>query len=345
MLINLDHRPDCAAPHVDPAELGPAARAELAAQLRVQLADFSVGLMRGTHRLHRPAPAGVARGEGHFHLGPELFLQLSGWTRFHLPHGERLVGPGEALLMPARLLHAEAVGPGTEGTPFRNLVVYADGQVLTCHLAHEHRPGAPGILYLEARQHAQAARILAWLSDAAAGGDESDPSEEPHDERDPDPPDRTAPLDDADVDSPHALQARALVLAALAGVQRVLADRPDTRAPAEPPLIARLRVLIQNQLGDQDLSVRRLGEQSGCSADHLSHRFRATTGEHLVAYINRQRMERAAHLLADTDLAVKEVAWACGYATASYFIRTFRTHHGETPVAWRATHARVVASV
>jgi AraC-like DNA-binding protein len=343
MLKILDRRPDCPAPGVDPADLGPAARAELAGVLRARLADVAAGLMRGTQRLHRPAPAGVARGEGHFHLGPELFLQLSGWTRFHLPHGERLVGPGEALLMPARLLHAEAVGPGADGTPFRNLVVYADGQVLTCHLAHEHAPGEPGILYLEARQHAQAARILAWLSDAAAGGDGSDDAAASGEGCDPAPIGGPAVGDEADAHGPRALQARALVLAALAGVQRVLADRPDTRAPAEPPLIARLRVLIQNQLGDQDLSVRRLGEQSGCSADHLSHRFRAATGEHLVAYINRQRMERAAHLLADTDLAVKEVAWACGFATASYFIRTFRTHHGETPVAWRATHARAAA--
>lgn len=333
MLKILDHRPDCPAPLVDPADLGPAARAELAATLRAQLADFAAGLMRGARRLHRPVPAGVARGEGHFHLGPELFLQVSGWTRFRLPHGDCLVGPGEALLMPARLLHAEAVGPGADDTPFRNVVVYADGQVLTCHLAHEHAPGEPGILYLEARQHAQAGRILAWLGDAAAGegageGAGEDSVGEP------------AAASNAD---PAALQARALVLAALAGVQRALDDRLDARAPAEPALIARLRVLIQNQLGDHELSVRRLGEQSGCSADHLSHRFRATTGEHLVAYINRQRMERAAHLLAATDLAVKEVAWACGFATASYFIRTFRTHHGDTPVAWRATHVSVAA--
>jgi AraC-like DNA-binding protein len=276
----------------------------------------------------RPAPAGVARGEGHFHLAPELFLQVSGWTRFGLPHGEVIVGPGEALLMPARLLHDEEVGVADGGAPFRNLVVYADGRVLTCHLAHEHAPGEPGILYLEARQHPQAGRILAWLGDVAPAA-LADPTI-----------DATG---DPAADPATDLQARALVSAALAGVQRALADADATRDAGEPPLIARLRVLIQNQLGDHELSVRRLAEQSGCSADHLSHRFRLAAGEHLVAYLNRQRMERAAHLLADTDLAVKEVAWACGFASASYFIRTFRAHHGETPVAWRATHQRQVA--
>ncbi|MEY2689048.1 MAG: hypothetical protein RL375_3246, partial [Pseudomonadota bacterium] len=230
------------------------------------------------------------------------------------------------------LLHHETVGPADDGAPFRNLVVYADAQVLTCHLAHEHAPGEPGILYLEARQHAQAARLLAWLGDAAASeGGAADAEID-------------AVADPVDLsDAPAALQARALVLAALAGVRRALDDRLDARASAEAPLIARLRRLIQNQLGDHELSVRRLGEQSGCSADHLSHRFRAATGEHLVAYVNRLRMERAAHLLAETDLAVKEVAWACGFASASYFIRTFRSHHAATPLAWRATHMTVAA--
>ncbi|MEY8874968.1 MAG: helix-turn-helix domain-containing protein [Leptothrix sp. (in: b-proteobacteria)] len=320
MLKILDQRPDCPAPHVDPADHSPAARAELGRLMREQLAAFAEGLAQGTRRLHRPAPAGVARGEGHFHLAPELFLQVSGWTRFGLPHGEVTVGPGEALLMPARLLHSEAVGVADDGAPFRNLVVYADGRVLTCHLAHEHAAGEPGILYLEARQHPQAGRILAWLGDVAP-----------------------AALADATNDPATDLQARALVSAALAGVQRALADGAATRDAGEPALIARLRVLIQNQLGDHALSVRRLAEQSGCSADHLSHRFRLAAGEHLVTYLNRQRMERAGHLLADTDLAVKEVAWACGFASASYFIRTFRAHHGATPVAWRVTHQQQVA--
>ena len=77
---------------------------------------------------------------------------------------------------------------------------------------------------------------------------------------------------------------------------------PDARP--EPPLVARARVLIQNQLGDQALSVKRLAGQLGCTADYLSHVFSQTSGEHLAAYINRQRMERGAHLLREGGLAL-----------------------------------------
>ena len=100
-------------------------------------------------------------------------------------------------------------------------------------------------------------------------------------------------------------------------------------------LLARLRVLVQNQLGEQQFSVRGLAEQCGCSTDHLSHRFRQATGETLMGYINRQRMARAVHLLRDPSLAIKEIASACGFASASHFISSFRAHHGDTPEAWR----------
>ncbi len=307
----LDHRPDCPTPFVDPAERHPDEDAALAARLRAQLQVFADGLGRGGWPLHRPASAGVAgvaRGAGHFHLAPELFLQVCGWTRFGLPGGAVTVGPGEALLMPARLLHHEQVGAGADGRPFSNLVIYADGSVLTCHLAHERSPGTPGIHYLESRQDAQAARALEWLSHATEVPDADD------------------------------WQVRALVIAAVAGARRLIDVAGLPAARAEPASVARLRVLIQNQLGDHELSVRRLAEQSGVSADYLSHRFRQASGEHLVAYINRQRMERAARLLGDTDMAIKEIAWACGYATPGYFIQSFRRHYGDTPGQWRAGH-------
>ncbi|MEX8493156.1 helix-turn-helix transcriptional regulator [Sphaerotilus sp.] len=260
--------------------------------------------------VHRPQNLGApqSRGDGHFHLTPELFVQVEGWTDFRFPHtGCRLVA-GEALIVPPQLRHDEHVG-AARGAAFRNVVVNTAGAALMCHLAHEHSPGSPGIAHLETRHHAQAARIHDWLFHASQS-----------------PSDPVPPWADT--------QARALVAAALAGVLLAL-NEAEGEASREPPLIARLRVLIQNQLGDHTLGVRRLAEQSGCTADYLSHLFREVTGEALIGCINRLRMERAARLLRETTLAIKEVAWACGFAAPSYFIRTFRTHHGVTPKAWR----------
>ena len=279
--------------------------------MRQHLGDFLQRAMAGSLQVHLPSGAPVERGEGHFHVGPELFLQTSGWTDFRLPHGTLTLGPGEALLMPPQLLHAEQVR-ATPTQPFANLVVYAEAHALTCHIAHEAHeihPGKPGIRHLEMRQHPQARHIHDWLADAARLGQ-----------------------------GPQAdwatLQIRALVAAATAGVLRALADVDPHSAP-ESAWVTKVRVLVQNQLGDADLSVRSLAQQCGCTADYLSHLFRQQTQEALVAYINRMRMARAAHLLAESTLAVKEVAWACGYAHPSYFIHSFRAQYGQTPKAYR----------
>ena len=285
--------------------------AEMLDGLRAALAAANAGklVVHRPQRLSEPLP----RGEGHFHLAPELFLQLSGWTDFRFPQGHCRVTPGQALLVPPQLRHDERVGVGAAGEPFCNLVLYAEAPTLTCHLAHERSPGRPGIRHLETCEHAQVGRLHDWLFDASR-----------------------SPETPADPAAPAwgDMQARALVAATLAGVLHLLQDQGG-QPGREPTLIARLRVLIQNQLGDHTLSVRRLAEQSGCTADYLSHLFREVSGETLIGCINRLRMERAARLLRETTLSGKEVAWACGFAAPSYFIRTFRSHHGVTPKAWR----------
>lgn len=284
--------------------------------LRRELGHSLERLGDGGLRLHvAPTCEITPQGDGHFHLAPELFVQLSGSTTFRFPQGMRVLGPGEALVLPPKLLHAEQVQADGPQRPFRNVVIYAEGGTLSCHLAHEAAPGLPGILHLESCRHAQATRVHDWLTEASRLGRE---------------------LDDAPPTDRRwaALQARSLVAAATAGVLRAL-DDADPGEPAEPPLVARLRVLVQNQLGDHALSVRSLARQSGCTPDYLSHVFSRTTGEHLAAHITRLRMERAARLLHESDMAGKEVAWACGYSSQSYFVRSFREHHGVTPTAWR----------
>lgn len=306
---------------------------EQALRLRTELADFAARAACGELPLRLVSPVGalVAGGSGHFHLGAELFLQIGGHTRFTFAHGTLRLDAGQALLIPAKVLHDEQVG--AEGTqPFGNIVAYADGGMLTCHLAHEVQPGQPDILHLEGRRHPQADLVQGWLAEAARLG----PVE-------PGTPAVSIPTAEQPSSQPWVMaQVRALLGAALAGMLRALHDPADTPGrPSEPALLARARVLIQNQLGDHQLSVARLAAQCDCSADHLSSLFRRHVGEALNSHITRLRMERAARLLLESELAGKEIAWACGYAGASYFIHAFRQHHGCTPQVWRARQPTV----
>jgi len=257
------------------------------------------------------SPSGMARADGHFHLGAELFLQLGGQTHFRMPHAEVQLQPQQALVMPPRTLHHETVQDGAQA--FANIVIYADSQLLSCHLAFQESPGRPGILHLEQCRDSEAARIQGWLADAAL------------------PP----PQDGAGT---WELQQRALVLTVLAAVRRLL-DAPGSAERAGPPLLAKLGVLLQNRLGEPELTVAGLAHSLGCSADYLSHLYGKHHGEHLRAAIQRLRLARAARLLEEGELAVKEVAWSCGFGSASYFIRSFQQAYGCTPKSYQMRHS------
>ncbi len=274
-------------------------------------------MMGGTWPLVRPV-VGVswqAGARGHYHAAPEMFVQLSGWTHFTFPDGECLLQPGQVLLLPAYVQHHERVG-GEGASPFSNLVLYAERERLSVHLAGERHAGQPEVRHLEFRHGAACGPVMQWLQQASHIA----------------PPGGSA--GNADWVLAEERRAVALAAAALTSVWQMLVHS-DTDPGGDSPLVAKVRLWVKNQLGDAGLGVQGLAMQAECSADHLSQRFRQETGEYLVAYITRLRMERACHLLQHTELAVKEVAWACGYSRSSYFIQAFRRAFDRTPQAWR----------
>ncbi len=287
------------------------------ARLRGALETSSTRLMQGAWPLMRPT-VGVswqAGAQGHYHTAPEMFVQLTGWTHFTFPDGECLLQPGQVLLLPAYVQHQERVGGGG-AEPFSNLVLYAERERLSVHLAGERSAGVPEVRHLEFRHGAACGAVMQWLQQAS----QMAPS--------------LSSESGSDWVKAEQRRAAALAAAALTSVWQML-SHPDANAGGDSPLVAKVRLWVKNQLGDTSLSVQGLAMQAECSADHLSQRFRQETGEYLVAYITRLRMERACHLLQHTNLAVKEVAWACGYSRSGYFIQAFRRAWGLTPRCWR----------
>ncbi|MBC8008654.1 MAG: helix-turn-helix transcriptional regulator, partial [Burkholderiales bacterium] len=77
-----------------------------------------------------------------------------------------------------------------------------------------------------------------------------------------------------------------------------------------------------------------------CTPDHLTRRFRQELGCTVVAWLSTERVALARRLLREGRYQVAEVAWACGFAQPSYFIRVFRAQTGVTPLAWKRAEAR-----
>ena len=86
---------------------------------------------------------------------------------------------------------------------------------------------------------------------------------------------------------------------------------------------------------DQPIRVQDLGRLIGLSSNYLNRAFKRSFGETPHSHITRRRVERAAHLLLTSDIALAEIALACGFSDQAHLCRLFRQHFGATPAMWR----------
>ncbi|MDX3884705.1 MULTISPECIES: AraC family transcriptional regulator [Sphingomonadales] len=90
---------------------------------------------------------------------------------------------------------------------------------------------------------------------------------------------------------------------------------------------------VETQNGTPSLSD--LAKLTGLSRRHLSRAFKQTTGQTIYDYVEQVRFNRAANMLADTDLLIKDIAFKLGFTCSSSFSVAFRRACGETPKSFR----------
>jgi AraC-like DNA-binding protein len=76
------------------------------------------------------------------------------------------------------------------------------------------------------------------------------------------------------------------------------------------------------------------------SPNYLSRLCRERGGKSFVELLTGLRLEKAAAMLRAVELPVAEVAKACGFSDAGYFIRRFRRGYGVTPGAYRSSRRK-----
>ncbi len=83
------------------------------------------------------------------------------------------------------------------------------------------------------------------------------------------------------------------------------------------------------------LTAEELARRFPVSRRTLSRRFQEYVGHSPGEEIRRTRLRQAQRLLQQTDLPLKEIAAACGYADLSHLDRAYRQAHGKPPKAAR----------
>ena len=105
-------------------------------------------------------------------------------------------------------------------------------------------------------------------------------------------------------------------------------------AAAEPAGIWRARRFIREHLAEK-LSLREIARAANICPSYLSEKFKEVTGENMVRYIARARVQSAETLLQNGDQRVSEIAFAVGFQSLSQFNRVFKHLHGKTPTQFR----------
>lgn len=85
----------------------------------------------------------------------------------------------------------------------------------------------------------------------------------------------------------------------------------------------------------EPFSLDETAEKFGVSKSHLCRLYRRESGSTIMSELNRLRLKEAQRMLRETDLAVTEVCYKCGFRDLSCFFRNFHRQTGMTPLAFR----------
>lgn len=101
-----------------------------------------------------------------------------------------------------------------------------------------------------------------------------------------------------------------------------------------PSLLQNAVAYIHNNFREP-LSLGSLAKHCNVTPNYLGVRFTKKMGISFSDYLNTVRLRYACNLLDGTDLAVKEIAFACGYNSVEYFGYIFKKSLGTSPLNYK----------
>ena len=105
--------------------------------------------------------------------------------------------------------------------------------------------------------------------------------------------------------------------------------------------MSRVTAYLHDHLADE-LDLNRLAEVAHLSPFHWHRVYQALNGESIATTVRRLRLHRATGYLANTTLAVAQIATKCGYPNAPSFARAFAGVYGTSPTRYRSEGSHVV---
>lgn len=85
----------------------------------------------------------------------------------------------------------------------------------------------------------------------------------------------------------------------------------------------------------EDISLITIAKIANLTPTSFCRMFKLKTKKHFVEYLNEIRVSNACKFLIETDMGMSEIAYECGFKTASNFNKLFKKLTGTTPKEYR----------
>lgn len=95
--------------------------------------------------------------------------------------------------------------------------------------------------------------------------------------------------------------------------------------------VEKLKTLIDEKMGDSELSVEDLGAELGLGRVQLYRKTKSLTGYAPNELLRIARLRKAASLLASSEKTVAEITYEVGFSSPSYFTKCYKDYFGENP--------------
>jgi len=99
--------------------------------------------------------------------------------------------------------------------------------------------------------------------------------------------------------------------------------------------ICRAKEYINENYGDESISLHTVAEEVGFSPNHFSAIFSQEIGETFIEYLTKTRLNAAKSMLLNTRKKLSDIAFDIGYREANYFSYIFKKYVGVSPREFR----------
>ena len=111
--------------------------------------------------------------------------------------------------------------------------------------------------------------------------------------------------------------------------------KPHLITDQDELIMQKIMQIMEENIDNNDFSVEDLGSTVGLNRTSFYYKIKSLTGHTPVEFIRDIRIKRAAQLLINSQLLIKEIAYMTGFSDIKYFNKSFKNKYGLTPGEYR----------